>query len=256
MADPSTTHSIPSSLANYELDKSHPLTPTHALVVHLPTPLNTHSPSKIEDLTPRLHSLFSPTLGITDGALLSAHKVSNLSPPPPVKYKIAKRNHIGTHLALLDVQGHEIGEWKLPILRHDGGKGQLLFPSGVPGVDEGVKESLKLKYVESTANSGEVTMGSHHGQGKRKLEAFVKNGVVYLWEVDADRHGEGPHKRSLFKVIQDEENARSTKREVASYAQRSTREREGLLVLDGKEVDEIVAVFTLVAMLEASEHFL
>lgn len=43
------------------------------------------------------------------------------------------------------------------------------------------------------------------------------------------------------------------KMEVARYAQRSAHEREGLLVLDGREVDELLVVLTLCAMLEAKE---
>jgi hypothetical protein len=49
---------------------------------------------------------------------------------------------------------------------------------------------------------------------------------------------------------------RTVKREVARYAQRSAHEREGLLVLDGREVDELIVVLTICAMLEAKESFL
>jgi len=49
---------------------------------------------------------------------------------------------------------------------------------------------------------------------------------------------------------------RTVKREVARYAQRSAYEREGLLVLDGREVDELIVVLTICAMLEAKESFL
>lgn len=204
MAGPPTNHPVPSTIPDYELDKSHPLTPTNALIIHLAPALNAHGPSKIEDLTPRLHSLFSPTSGITDDARLSAYEVSSLSPPPPVKYMIEKRNPLGTHMAILDGGGHEVGEWKLPVLKHDGGEGQFLFPSSVPGVDAVVKETVELKDVESKANSGEATIRDvHHdrqGKEKKKIEAFIRNGMMHLWEVDADRQGEGDHQRSLFKV--------------------------------------------------------
>jgi len=56
-------------------------------------------------------------------------------------------------------------------------------------------------------------------------------------------------------VVEDE-NGKARKREVARYAQRSSHEREGLLVLDGREVDELVAVLTIAAMLEAKDSFL
>ena len=48
----------------------------------------------------------------------------------------------------------------------------------------------------------------------------------------------------------------TVKREVARYAQRSAYEREGLLVLDGREVDELIVVLTICVMLEAKESFL
>jgi hypothetical protein len=45
------------------------------------------------------------------------------------------------------------------------------------------------------------------------------------------------------------------KKEVARYAQRSSHEHEGLLVLDGREVDELVVVLTVCAILEAKDSF-
>jgi hypothetical protein len=46
-------------------------------------------------------------------------------------------------------------------------------------------------------------------------------------------------------VVRDE-NGKARKGEVARFAQQSAREREGLLVLDRREVDELLAVLTIV----------
>jgi hypothetical protein len=59
----------------------------------------------------------------------------------------------------------------------------------------------------------------------------------------------------LLQVVEDE-TIGQVRREVARYAQRSSHEREGLLVLNGREVDELIVVLTICAMLEAKESFL
>lgn len=43
---------------------------------------------------------------------------------------------------------------------------------------------------------------------------------------------------------------------MARYAQMSAHETEGLLVIDGQEVDELTVVLTVCAMLEAKDSFL
>jgi hypothetical protein len=59
----------------------------------------------------------------------------------------------------------------------------------------------------------------------------------------------------LLQVVHDE-NGKARKREVARFAQQNPREREGLLVFDGGEVDELIVVMTICAMLEAKDTFL
>jgi hypothetical protein len=43
---------------------------------------------------------------------------------------------------------------------------------------------------------------------------------------------------------------------VARFGQQNARDREGLLVVDGREVDELIAVLTICAMVEAKDTFL
>jgi len=56
-------------------------------------------------------------------------------------------------------------------------------------------------------------------------------------------------------VVHDE-NGKARKREVARFGQQSPRDREGLLVLDAREVDELIVVLTICAMVEAKDSFL
>ncbi len=197
-----TPHHQP-NVFSLPLDLNRPLSPTRALAIQLPSLLNTHRPSSIQDLTSRLPSLFSPTQGITTENLLSAHKASILTPSPPVRYLLERQNLIGTHLAILDAEGNEVAEWRLPILRFGRGVGDVVevkFPRG-----SGEAEVMEMRrVVEGKENQGrerekdrELVAGlgyphAHH----RRAESFVKDGVGYLWEVEP----ESQHQKTLFKV--------------------------------------------------------
>jgi hypothetical protein len=167
------------------VDVTHPLTPTRALAIHLPAPQITHRPSQIQDLTPRLPTLFSTSLGITDENLLSAHKASIVSPPPQVRYTLERQNLLGTHLAILDVEGNEIAGWNHPVLSFGMGSGKtkVKFPG------ERVLEMRKI------VEKGKERVGSKH-HNHRHAESFEKDGVTYLWEAGEN----GFHQKALFKV--------------------------------------------------------
>ena len=60
----------------------------------------------------------------------------------------------------------------------------------------------------------------------------------------------------VFVQVVRDENGKARKREVARFAQQNAREREGLLVLDRREVDELLVVLTICAMIEAKDTFL
>ncbi|KAE8447082.1 hypothetical protein EG329_011066 [Mollisiaceae sp. DMI_Dod_QoI] len=228
------------------IDVNHPLEPTRALAIHLPAPLKTHHPSQIQDLTPRLPTLFSRTLGIADENLLSAHKASIMSPQPQIRYTLEKQNLLGTHLAILDVEGNEIADWKQPVLSLGIGnsKMEIRFP--------GEGEKLEIKRVTGSTDKGKVGHGLGYSHGLRhQAERFVKDGTTYFWEAKPEAN----HQLALLKVFGDDRDG-IVKKEVARYGQRSAHEKEGLLVLDGREVDELVVVLTLCAMLEAKDSFL
>jgi hypothetical protein len=186
---------------NIPLDLNHPLSPNRALAIHLPSPLTTHRPSSIQDLTARLPSLFSPTQGITNEHLLSAHKAAILTPPPPLRYLLEKQNLIGTHLAVLDAEGNEVAEWRLPMLRFGSGVGDVVeakFPRG-----GGEAEVMEMRRVVEGSEKGKerehelvAAMAYPHHTLHRRAESFVKDGVGYLWEVEP----ESQYQKVLFKV--------------------------------------------------------
>ena len=170
------------------IDSSHHLEPTRALAVHLPSPHSTHQPSEIQDLTPRLQTLFSTASGITDENLLSAHKASIVPPHPQIRYSLERQNLLGTHLAILDVEGNEIANWKHPILSLGAGSGtmEITFPR-----DGEEPEKLEIrKVVDSKGKEKTGHLRHHHVQN------FVKDGVRYFWREESH----GNYQKALFKV--------------------------------------------------------
>jgi hypothetical protein len=259
---------------NLPLDLNHPLSPNRALAIHLPSPLTTHKPSSIQDLTTRLPSLYSPTQGITNEHLLSAHKATIVSPSPPIDYVLEKQNLLGTHLAILDAEGNELAEWRLPVLRFRRGVGNVVevkFPRG--GGEAEVMEMRRLTEGKGREKEKElpVPIGTHHHHvHHRHAESFVKDGIAFLWEAEP----EALYQKALFKVfftagnrwfwrlvlihpkVVYDENGKARKREVARFGQQNPKDKEGLLVLDSREVDELIVVLTICAMVEAKDAFL
>jgi hypothetical protein len=77
------------------------------------------------------------------------------------------------------------------------------------------------------------------------LKAFVKDGVTYIWDVQKTHH---EHK-ALSKVVEGE------KVEIARYTQKHSHDKEVVLMINGKEADDLVAVLTICAMLEVRDSF-
>ena len=116
-----------------------------------------------------------------------------------------------------------------------------------------------------------VPIGTHHHHvHHRHAESFVKDGIAFLWEAEP----EALYQKALFKVfftagngwfwrlvlihpkVVYDENGKARKREVARFGQQNPKDKEGLLVLDSREVDELIVVLTICAMVEAKDAFL
>jgi hypothetical protein len=195
--DPPTMYPSAFSLP---LDLNHPLSPNRALAIHLRSPLTTLKPSSIQDLTSRLPSLYSPTEGITNEHLLAARKATIVSPSPPIDYVLEKQNVIGTHLAILDAEGNELAEWRLPILKLLKGIGKVIevkFPHGAGEAD--LMEMRRLTEGKGEERDKEVPIPAgvqHHHVHQRHAESFVKGGIAFLWEAEP----EVLCQKALFKV--------------------------------------------------------
>ncbi|KAE9367304.1 hypothetical protein N431DRAFT_513597 [Stipitochalara longipes BDJ] len=78
----------------------------------------------------------------------------------------------------------------------------------------------------------------------RREDVFVKDSIPYIWDVlDAFALCK------LYKVMD------SKRVEVARYTAKHSRDSTGVLVVDGKEVDLVVAVMTWLAVLKRSDSF-
>jgi hypothetical protein len=103
-----------------KIDKSHSLTPTHALsITH-----TKHHTIIIQDLTPSLSSIFSPASGLS---LDVATKLVSTDPAPPTLYTLKKENLLGTHLTVKNREGKEVADWKNPILSLHAAKVTIKF---------------------------------------------------------------------------------------------------------------------------------
>jgi hypothetical protein len=108
------------------LDTQTPLAPTHALsITH-----TKHHTILIQDLTPFLSSLFSPSTGL---AIEEATKLIDGTPAPPTLYTLKKENLLGSHMTVHDKEGKEVAEWKNPILSLHAGKVTIKFLDGEAG---------------------------------------------------------------------------------------------------------------------------
>lgn len=98
---------------------------------------------------------------------------------------------------------------------------------------------------DSSHSSHEITVKPLAIQ--RRAQSFVKDSVTYVWEsTTPSSHS----KLSLYKAVA------SKKVEVARYESSSGRfELKGILVLDEREVDALVAVVTLVGVLGQNDAF-
>jgi hypothetical protein len=105
------------------LDTHKPLTPTHALsITH-----TKHHTILVQDLTPSLSSLFSPSTGL---AIEEATKLIDGTPAPPTLYTLKKENLLGSHMKVHDKEGKEVAEWRTPILSLHASKVTIKFLDG------------------------------------------------------------------------------------------------------------------------------
>jgi len=223
------------------VDVRQPLKPTRALsITH-----TKHGQIIIQDLTSSLPTLFAPTTGL---AIEAATKLIDATPVPPVLYTLKKENLLGTHLTATDKEGKVVAEWKNPILSFHASK-------------------VSIKFLGEEQKTVDVNPIGHD----KISESFTFNNKNYIWESEFAHH---QHKH-LYVVVEPTtatavapaESSTSTPPtpsapihkvalEIARYTQKHVHGhghaggKEGLLVLNAGEIEEVVGVLTLCAMLE------
>jgi hypothetical protein len=202
-----------------------PLTPTHAFYI-----IHQKHQIQIFSLTSSISSLYSHEKGPN---LQAANELihHDESRPVPV-YTLKKGNLFGTHLTARDFEGKEVAEWNHPIWTLHAGKTIIKF--------SGVAEDGKLE--------GEEVMVQLAGSG-RKAESFVHANTTFVWEIEPHYH---THK-TLYRIIDLPAPAQppeQQKRLIADFSQVSSNVFDGLLVVDAREIEDLVGILTLCAVLE------
>lgn len=152
-----------------------------------------------------------------------AKQITSSPPLPEIVFTFKKENLPGSHLTVSDKAGNHVADWKSPILSM--GTTTLTFPNG----SKHSSHPIEIKPL---------------GVGRR-AESFVKDSVMYTWENERFKI----ENKNLIKAIGSE------KVEVAKYSQKTGHDKEGLLVVNTGEVDELVAVLTCFAVLQHIDSF-
>lgn len=210
--------------AKIPVDESSPLKPTHAFYI-------THQKHQIQvqSLTEHLSDLYTREKGPNLHAARDLIEVAN---PPAVSYTLKKENLFGSHVIAKDGDGKEVAEWKHPIWTLKAGLTIIKFLPGSEGPDS-KEEEVKIQL----AGSG------------RKAESFVHNDVTFIWEIEQHYHG---HKL-LYKVLELPAPAQPPEKQkqlIADFTQRTSHNFDGLLVIDAREIEDLVGILTLCAVLE------
>ncbi|CZR56410.1 uncharacterized protein PAC_06298 [Phialocephala subalpina] len=238
---------------NIPLSMDSELSPTRAFYL-----LHHKHDTSILDLTSDLVKLFSPTASPSLNLVAAknlATFASSETPYPPILYTLHKENLFGTHLRVRDVDQKEVAEWKSPIISLHMGQTTIKFlhperhQDAVVPVIEAERVEEMTEHPEATQVGGETVQVTPTGMGRRS-EEFTKDGLRYIWEVEKHRH----ENKTLYKVIHSDSTTPS-KIAIGRFAQLNKHNKDGLLVLDAREIDALTGILTLAAMLEVNDSF-
>jgi len=214
--------------------------------------------ASIVDLTPDLAKVFestlTPSLNLTAAQDLLIPALNKTS-TPQVIYTIHKENLLGTHMVVKDAEKKEVAEWKIPILTLHMGRTTITFlhperHQEAPPAAGGVQRVEDVTGTEGRKEEAETLQVTPTGVLGKKAEEFTKDGIRYIWEVEKHKH----ERKTLYKVIHSDSNTPS-KIDIAHFVQPSTHTKDGLLVLDAREIDALTGILTLAAMLEVNDSF-
>ncbi|KAH7327463.1 hypothetical protein BKA65DRAFT_510647 [Rhexocercosporidium sp. MPI-PUGE-AT-0058] len=222
MADQSTSATSPTTATLHPTTRhphTLPQTPTHAyLITH--TQKAAKKDTEIHDLSAQISAVYSASTG---PSLSDATSQVALNLTLPI-YTLHKDNLLGTHFTLRDGEGTQVAEWRNPIASvHLGHRIQIRFMDpehkGVEGHLEGWSES------------------------------FANETKKYVWEMDPVKE----EQQMLFKITGSPtpKAPDGEKLLVAIFAAEKAHIPSGLLVLNQGQIDPLVCLLTLCALLDA-----
>jgi hypothetical protein len=212
----------PSGILDMPVDEAITLRPTR--ILYIVPQSGWARDTMILDLTAQLHASYPDNLSPEFKA--SAKRLASSTPPIAPIFTLTRAHwYSSSRLTVTDTAGAQLAEWHSPLMAY--GVTRIRFPADSPHCGH----ALDVKPL---------------GVGRR-AQSFINNSVMCAWETGG-RFKSG--RMSLYKAIG------AKKVEAARYESDSgTFIAGGLLVLDTREVDELVALLTCLAVLNQRDAF-
>ena len=212
----------PKSILDIPVDEAISLRPT--TILYIVSQSGWARDTNVLDLTAQLHDSYQDDL--TPEFKASARRLASSSPPlAPIFTLTRARWYSTSRLTVTDAAGVQLAEWHSPILAY--GVTHIRFPEDSPHCSHAVEVKPLSIY--------------------RRAQSFVKDSATYAWET-GERFE--PGRMSLYKATG------AKKIEVARYESDSGGFTVGgPLVLETREVDDLIALLTCMAVLNQRDAF-
>jgi hypothetical protein len=213
---------VSSSILKMPIDKTVALQPTR--ILYIVAQSGWDQETKILDLTSQLLDSYQDDF--TKDFNASVQRLVSSSPPPPPIFTLTRAHwYSSSRLTITDAEGAQLAKWHSPILGY--GVTHITFPEH----STHCTHALKVKPLSVA----------------RRAQSFISDSATCVWET-AGRFKSG--RMSLYKAIGDK------KIEVARYESESGGFTVGgPVVLATKEVDELVALLTCMAVLNQRDSY-
>ena len=213
---------VSSSILNMPIDDAAAFQPTR--ILYIVPQSGWARETKILGLTSQLLDSYQDNF-IEDFKASVKWLVSSSPPPLPIFTLTRAHWYSSSRLTVTDAKGAQLAKWHSPIM------GYRVTHITFPGHSTHCTHALEVKPLSFA----------------RRAQSFVNNSMTYTWEA-AGRFKSG--RMSLYSV------AAAKKIEVARYVSESGGfTAGGSLVLVTKEVDELVALLTCMAVLNQRDAF-
>src|SRR5271168_1587155 len=213
---------VSSSILKKPIDKTVALQPTRILYIVAQSGWDRET--KILDLTSQLLDSYQDDF--TEDFNASVKRLVGSSPPPPPIFTLTRAHwYSSSRLTVTDAEGAQLAKWHSPILGY--GVTHITFPEH----STHCTHALEVKPLSVA----------------RRAQSFISDSATYAWET-AGRFKSS--RMSLYKAIG------GKKIEVARYESESGGfTAGGPVVLVTKEVDDLVALLTCMAVLNQRDYY-